>query len=132
MELLGRIRDNVRFYYLQYLIVTGICFALMLFFSPGAWVELLIIGAVWVVLLFATRDQGERVKTVVLGAMGIGSAVALFFVLEGVFWWGIGASAILVLGHAIYNDPSKLREQEQQAGNVELENQEAPKTSDVV
>ena len=63
LNVLGRIKANLVYFHLQYLILTGIVFALMLFFSPGAIMEMAILGAVWVAVVLATRQMGETVKT---------------------------------------------------------------------
>ena len=104
---LGRVRANLAYYYMQYLILTAIVFGITLLFSPSALLEVGIMAAVWVVVVLMVKDRGDTFKTITLGITGLVSAIVIFWLLESVFWWAFGVSAILILAHATYQDPTK-------------------------
>ena len=68
--------------------------------------EVGIMAAVWLLVVMVVKDRGETLKTVAFGITGVASAVVIFWLLESVFWWALGVSAVLILAHALYRDPA--------------------------
>ena len=63
-------------------------------------------AGVWLLVVVVVKDRGETLQTVAFGITGIASAVVIFWLLESVFWWALGVSALLILAHALYRDPA--------------------------
>ena len=59
--LMERLRHNAQFFYLNYLIITGILFLLTLLVSPGTIIGLVLLAVGWMALIRATQDGSLKI-----------------------------------------------------------------------
>lgn len=111
--LAARIKHNVSFFYLNYLVQSAIFYGLTILFSPGSLLEIGILACVWVFVMRATNDGVLNLgcfkvtrKVVSVGMTAI-SAVVLLYVLSNVFWWALTTSIFFMGVHALFRDSSK-------------------------
>jgi len=102
-----RVTNNLTFFYLNYLLLGALLFCLTMVVSPSAIIGIGALVVVW--YLFIQRaKQGKTI--VILGkeitdklatdVLIVLSALVLFFILEGIFWYALGTSVVLTLLHA--------------------------------
>lgn len=107
-----RLQHNFSFFYMNYLLLTAILFALTLLISPGALIGIALLAVAWVSVIRATKDGSCQVKGVVITqkhvsmAMCVVSAFVLFWLLSNIFWWTLGSSGLLVGVHSFLRDAS--------------------------
>ena len=57
--LLDRLRHNFGFFYLNYMVLTAVLFVLNVFFSPSAWIGMIILGVMWVGMINSIPDERQ-------------------------------------------------------------------------
>jgi hypothetical protein len=110
--LMARLKHNLTFFYLNYMIVTALLFCMTLLVSPTSIIGIGLLGAVWVYVIRQT-ESGSLVilghsisqNQATIGLMAVSSLV-LFKLLSGIFWWAVFSSGFLVLVHAGLRDAS--------------------------
>jgi hypothetical protein len=110
--LIARLKHNLTFFYLNYIIVTALLFCMTLMVSPSAIVGIGLLGALWFYVIRQTQTGslvilGKNISQnqATIGLMGV-SALVLFYLLSGIFWWAVFSSGFLVLIHAGLRDAS--------------------------
>jgi len=110
--LMLRIKHNLSFFYLNYIIQTSVFFALTLLFSPGSMLEIGMLLLVWFMMMQATTSGamhicGSSISRKMLSLLLAGcSAFILLYVLAGVFWWAMSSSLFAIALHTIFRDAS--------------------------
>lgn len=113
-----RLKHNMSFFYMNYLLLAAILFALTLLTSPVALISIAILGAAWVAVIKMTQDDSCKLGGIGITqkqasvAMTIGSGLMLFYILNNVFWWALGSSGVLVAIHMFLRDASMHKDEE--------------------
>lgn len=110
--LAARLKHNVKFFYLNYMIVFAILFVLTMITSFSTMIGLVCLGAAWLYVIKAS-DEGTlkagaiqiSQKAATIG-MSVISAVVLFWLLSHIFWWTLGSGGFLCSVHAGLRDAS--------------------------
>jgi len=116
--LASRVKHNIKYFYMNYLILTAILFFLTLIVSPGAILGLGLLAVLWVAVIRATSSGSVTIKGFTISqknatiAMSILSFLILLKILSNVFWWTLGTSSIVVVAHSLFRDSSMLRDEE--------------------
>uniref|UniRef100_A0A7S2ESH6 PRA1 family protein n=1 Tax=Trieres chinensis TaxID=1514140 RepID=A0A7S2ESH6_TRICV len=123
--LLGpRLQHNLRFFYLNYMILTAILFVLTVIVSPSALVGMALLGVGWMSVIRATQEGSMNVKGVTISqkqatiGMSVVSVVVLFYLLSHIFWWTMFTSGFLVGSHAVLRDASMHKDEEDRVDMV--------------
>ena len=109
---LERVRHNVSFFYLNYMLLTAILFALTVLITPKAIIGLGLLAVAWIYTI-RSAINGQ----IHIGAVGIQqkhatvlltiiSIFVMLHVLHMVFWWTLLSSTLLILSHALSRDAS--------------------------
>lgn len=115
-NLLPRLKNNVLFFYLNYIILTFLVFLLSLLvfvLNPTTMIILAVLAVAWFVALKATTSDGFQVcgftvtRKEVSALMIIISGVVAYFTFESVFWASLGSSSFLALLHAWLRDAAE-------------------------
>mmetsp|Transcript_1765 Transcript_1765/g.3876 ORF Transcript_1765/g.3876 Transcript_1765/m.3876 type:complete len:226 (+) Transcript_1765:130-807(+) len=110
--LLERLRHNVTFFYLNYLLLTGVLFCLTLLISPSAIIGMGILALAWMWVIRASQSGSlsisgiqipQRTASIVMAMI---SVFVLLWLLSGIFWWTLASSGFLIAVHAIMRDAS--------------------------
>lgn len=107
-----RMQHNFSFFYMNYLLLTAILFALTLLISPGALIGIALLAVAWVTVIRATKDGSCNIKGATITqkhasiAMSVVSSFVLFWLLANIFWWTLGSSGLLVGAHSFLRDAS--------------------------
>jgi len=113
-----RFQHNVSFFYLNYLLLTAILFALTLLISPSALIGIAFLAVAWVSVIRVTKDGAFSFQGISVSqkhaslAMTIVSALVLFWLLKSIFWWTLGSSGLLVGAHSFFRDASMHKDEE--------------------
>lgn len=113
-----RLQHNFSFFYLNYLLLSAILFALTLLTSPGALIGVGLLAVAWLSVIRATKDGSCQVKSITITqkhaslAMTIVSGFVLFWLLSSVFWWTAGSSTLLMVVHSVLRDASMHKDAE--------------------
>lgn len=113
-----RLQHNVSFFYLNYIILTALLFALTLLISPSALIGIAFLAVAWVSVIRATKDGAFSYQGISLSqkhaslAMTIVSGLVLFWLLKNIFWWTLGSSGVLVGAHSFFRDASMHKDEE--------------------
>ena len=112
--LIDRLSHNLKYFYLNYLFLTVVLFAMTLMISPSSLISIGILSAAWFYVIKITNDDalsiwGVTIKqSVAMGCMGVVTFFCLVYVLSSIFWWTactsgfcIGKSFHSFLGHFI-------------------------------
>lgn len=127
--IMSRLKHNISFFYLNYILLTSILFVLTLIISPGAILGIGLLGIAWVSVIRATSGGSCTVSFVTISqqqasvAMTIVSGFVLVNILSHIFWWTLGSSGCIVGIHAFLRDASMHKDEEdriQMTGDVEL------------
>jgi len=118
--LLDRMKHNLKFFYLNYSLVTVLLFVLTILISPKAIVGMGLLGLAWAYVIKATQNEagGIQVRGFVVSqkqataAMGIVSALVLFYILNSIFWWTLSTSGLLCGLHIVFRDASMHKDEE--------------------
>lgn len=131
--LIERLRHNMTFFYLNYMIFTAILFCLTLFVSPSAIIGILLLAGAWMWVIRASADGSLKIgskcdhstsvrnarlnanhriagisipqKTATL-LMAVVSVFVLIYLLSGIFWLTLFWSGFLTVAHALFRDAS--------------------------
>eukprot|EP00527_Entomoneis_sp_CCMP2396_P009625 CAMPEP_0198136670 /NCGR_PEP_ID=MMETSP1443-20131203/298_1 /TAXON_ID=186043 /ORGANISM="Entomoneis sp., Strain CCMP2396" /LENGTH=225 /DNA_ID=CAMNT_0043797927 /DNA_START=140 /DNA_END=817 /DNA_ORIENTATION=- len=110
--LVERLRHNVTFFYLNYLLLTGVLFCLTLVINPSAVVGMAILAAAWMWVIRASQSGALKIggvsipqQTATIG-MGVVSIFVLLYLLSSIFWWTLFTSGFFVAVHAFMRDAS--------------------------
>uniref|UniRef100_A0A7S1UXJ1 PRA1 family protein n=1 Tax=Grammatophora oceanica TaxID=210454 RepID=A0A7S1UXJ1_9STRA len=110
--LFARLKHNLQFFYLNYLLVFAVLFVLTLIISPSAIIGIALLGFAWVYVVRRTSEGSTKVynftitqKQATIG-MGIISAFVLMYLLSHIFWWTIFSGGFLISIHAGLRDAS--------------------------
>jgi hypothetical protein len=107
-----RVRHNLFFFYLNYLILTAVLFCLTLVISPGAIIGIGLLGFAWAGVIRATSEGSTKVGPITINqkqatiAMGVVSGFVLLHLLSHIFWWTVGSSGCISGAHAFLRDAS--------------------------
>lgn len=108
--LLDRIRCNCTYFYLNYVGMTALLFVLNVFFSPSAWIGMLLLGVMWVAVVNNVKDENQL--KMATGGMTLFSAFALWYLLGGHFKWTCYLSGGLSCAHALFRNAANLQNQQ--------------------
>ena len=110
--LVERLRHNITFFYLNYLLLTAVLFILTTLLSPTTILGGALLGMAWLWFIRATASGTLSVgglhipqKTAAL-AMGVISIFLVMWLFQRVFWWTVFSSGFLVTVHAFFRDAS--------------------------
>jgi len=110
--LVERLRHNITFFYLNYMILTGVFFCLTLLISPSAIIGIGLLALAWMWVIKASQSGSLTIsginipqKTATL-AMGVISIFVLLYLLSSIFWWTLFSSGFLIAVHAFLRDAS--------------------------
>lgn len=110
--IVSRVKHNVAFFYMNYILLTAVLFILTLVISPGAIIGIGLLGVAWMSVIRATSEGSMQVSGVTITqkqasiAMAVISGFVLVKVLSHVFWWTLGSSGCIVAAHAFMRDAS--------------------------
>ncbi|KAL3934194.1 MAG: hypothetical protein SGBAC_010038 [Bacillariaceae sp.] len=102
-----RVTTNLQFFYLNYVLFGAFLFCVTLIVSPSAIVGIGALLVVW--YLFIQRAKQQKPITILgkeltdkqaTDCLIVLSAVVLYFILEGIFWYALGTTALLTILHA--------------------------------
>lgn len=122
--LMARVKHNLSFFFMNYLMLTGLLFCLTLLVSPSAIIGIGLLGALWVYVIRQTqagtlmllgRNVNQNQATV---ALSIVSCFVLIWLLSGIFWWALFSSGLLVVLHAAFRDASMHQDDNDQVDMV--------------
>lgn len=110
--LTARLRHNVKFFYLNYMIVFAILFILTMITSFSTMIGLVCLGGAWLYVIKASDGGTLKLgaiqisqKIATLGMSGV-SVLVLFWLLSNIFWWTIGSGGFLCTVHGVLRDAS--------------------------
>jgi hypothetical protein len=111
-KLCPKLKDNLVFFYLNYILLTAVVFAISLLaflMSPQTLTILAILAVVWYVVLKATEDGFKVLGCTITrketsAIMMIISGVTAFYFFQSVFWVSLGSSSVLAFVHALTRD----------------------------
>lgn len=127
---MSRIKHNMSFFYMNYIMLTAVLFVLTLVISPGAIIGIGLLGLAWGSVLRATSEGSTTISGVTITqkqasiAMSVVSGFVLINVLSHVFWWTLGSSGCIVGAHAFMRDASMHKDMEdriEMTGDVSLD-----------
>jgi len=110
--LVARLRHNLTFFYLNYMLMTAAIFLFTVVFSPTKILGIGLLGMAWMWVVRSTQNGSLRVGNIaipqkqVLVGMAIFSAFIMVYLLSGIFWWSLFSSGFLTLVHALTRDAS--------------------------
>jgi len=122
--LVARVKHNVSFFYLNYIALCGVLFCLTLLVSPSSIIGIGLLGALWLYVIKATADGPIVISGISISprnaniAAGAFSAVVLFWLLSGIFWWSLATSGFFTGLHAVFRDASMHQDTEDQVDMV--------------
>eukprot|EP00934_Nitzschia_sp_Nitz4_P008137 Nitzschia sp. Nitz4//scaffold30_size153850//9938//10887//NITZ4_002757-RA/size153850-augustus-gene-0.65-mRNA-1//-1//CDS//3329547199//8127//frame0 len=125
--LVARLRHNVQFFFMNYVLLTALVFALFcttLLLSPISIIKLALLGGLWVYTMRKTQSGFLQVGSVsisqqnVLIGLSLFTAVMLFLMLTSIFWYSLFSSGFLILAHAVMRDASMHQDGEDQVDMV--------------
>eukprot|EP00526_Cylindrotheca_closterium_P020708 CAMPEP_0113601078 /NCGR_PEP_ID=MMETSP0017_2-20120614/42_1 /TAXON_ID=2856 /ORGANISM="Cylindrotheca closterium" /LENGTH=211 /DNA_ID=CAMNT_0000509357 /DNA_START=56 /DNA_END=691 /DNA_ORIENTATION=+ /assembly_acc=CAM_ASM_000147 len=102
-----RVTTNLTFFYLNYVLFGALVFCLTMIGSPSAIIGIGALAVVW--FLFIQRAKQNKPITILgkeltdkqaTDGLILITAVVLFFILEGVFWYALGTTVLLTILHA--------------------------------
>lgn len=105
--LLDRLRYNCTYFYLNYFAMTALLFVLNVFFSPSAWIGILLLAVLWVAMVNNVKE--ENALKMATAGMTLFSAFALWYLLGGAFKWTCYLSGGLSCVHALFRDTANLQ-----------------------
>eukprot|EP00565_Helicotheca_tamesis_P001319 CAMPEP_0185728824 /NCGR_PEP_ID=MMETSP1171-20130828/4221_1 /TAXON_ID=374046 /ORGANISM="Helicotheca tamensis, Strain CCMP826" /LENGTH=224 /DNA_ID=CAMNT_0028397571 /DNA_START=135 /DNA_END=809 /DNA_ORIENTATION=+ len=127
--LVPRMKHNLTFFYLNYMVLTAILFVLTLIVSPGAIIGIAILGFAWVAVIRATQEGSVKIKGITItqkqASIGMSalSVLALFYILSNIFWWTLATSGFICGAHAVMRDAAMHKDEEdkvQMSGDLAL------------
>jgi len=110
--LIARVKHNMQFFYLNYLLMATVLFGLTLFVTPSAIIGIALLAGAWMYVIKASQSGSLKIgafsisQTQATLVMGVISAFTLIWILSGVFWWALGSSGFLTVLHAGLRDAS--------------------------
>mmetsp|Transcript_49935 Transcript_49935/g.150189 ORF Transcript_49935/g.150189 Transcript_49935/m.150189 type:complete len:238 (-) Transcript_49935:443-1156(-) len=113
-----RIKHNISFFYLNYMILTAVLFFLTVIVSPSALIGMALLGAGWMSVIKATQEGHMEIKGIKISqknasiAMSAVSVLVLFYLLAHIFWWTLFTSGFLAGTHALLRDASMHKDDE--------------------
>lgn len=122
--LMARLKHNFQFFFLNYIVLTGLLFCLTMLTSPMALIGIGCLAALWMYVVRQTQSGSMVVYGVVISqknatlGLSIFSAMFLIWLLSNVFWWTLFSSGFLVCVHAVLRDASMHQDGEDQMDMV--------------
>eukprot|EP00429_Kryptoperidinium_foliaceum_P039978 CAMPEP_0176169116 /NCGR_PEP_ID=MMETSP0120_2-20121206/86566_1 /TAXON_ID=160619 /ORGANISM="Kryptoperidinium foliaceum, Strain CCMP 1326" /LENGTH=227 /DNA_ID=CAMNT_0017506865 /DNA_START=27 /DNA_END=710 /DNA_ORIENTATION=- len=122
--LVARLKHNFQFFFLNYLVLTGVLFFLTMLTTPSALIGLGLLAGLWMYVVRATSEGSMTVYGVTISqknatiGLSIFSAIASVWLLQGVFVWALFSSGFLVSIHAVLRDASMHQDGEDQMDMV--------------
>jgi len=116
--LYDRVKHNLTFFYLNYILITAVLFVLTLLISPSAIIGMGLLGLAWVSVMKATQSGSLTFRGLTITqkqasiGMSIFSAGILFYILNRIFWWTLSTSGICVGLHILLRDASMHKDEE--------------------
>lgn len=113
-----RVKHNISFFYLNYIIMTAVLFVLTVIVSPSALIGMALLGAGWMSVIKATQEGHCEVKGIKVTqknasiAMSAVSVLVLFYLLSHIFWWTLFTSGFLAGTHGLLRDASMHKDEE--------------------
>lgn len=126
----SRIKHNISFFYMNYIMMTAFLFVLTLIISPGAIIGIGLLGLAWASVLRATSEGSTQIYGIKISqkqasiAMSVVSVFVLLNVLSHVFWWTLGSSGCIIGVHAFLRDASMHKDEEdkiEMTGDVHID-----------
>ncbi|CAB9513583.1 ChaC, cation transport regulator homolog [Seminavis robusta] len=118
--LVERVRHNLSFFYLNYMLLMAVLFTLTLVISPTAIIGIGLLGAAWIYMIRSATNGHIKIGAIDIQqkhatiAMSIISVIVLFWLLQKIFWWTLFSSGFLILAHALFRDASLHKDSEDQ------------------
>jgi len=122
--LVTRVKHNLSFFYLNYMILTGILFCLTLLITPSAIIGIGLLGALWAYVIRQTQSGSLVIarinvtQTQATIGLAVVTVFSLIWLLSGVFWYALFSSGFLVLLHAGLRDASMHQDGDDQVDMV--------------
>lgn len=129
----ARIKHNLQFFYLNYLLLAAVFFILTLFVTPSAIIGIALLGGSWAYVIKASQSGSLKIGAFAVSqkqatvVMGVISCFVMIWILSGVFWWALFSSGLLTITHATFRDASMHQDGEDQ---VVMVGEVAPSSSD--
>jgi len=129
-----RVRHNLSFFYLNYVMVTTLFFCLTLLISPSAIIGIGLLGFAWLAMIRATAEGSVQVKGITISqkhasiVMGGLSVIVLFWLLSHIFWMALATSGFMCGVHMLLRDASMHKDEEDKVemqGDLTLDAEEA-------
>jgi len=129
-----RVRHNISFFYLNYILMTSILFVLTMLVHPVSLIGIVILGLAWMGLLRASKDGSLELSMITLTqkqaslGMTVISALVLFWLLKNIFWWTLGSSSLIVASHLLFRDASMHKDEEDKVlmtGDIALNSEDS-------
>lgn len=117
--LYARLRANLQYFYLNYLLLACVLFCATLMISPSSIISLGLLAFLWFYALQSVSGPTPLVVAgypvppkVVVGSLALLTAFLLTYVLASVFTWTLWTTAFCVGAHSGLRDGTMLREEE--------------------
>lgn len=113
-----RLKHNILFFYLNYILLAAVVFAITLLatmLNPMTLVILAVLAAAWFVVIRSTSEGSVKIIGITISRktasliMMIVSGIVGFFMVKDIFFITLGSSAGLALIHAFFRDASNHR-----------------------
>mmetsp|Transcript_10243 Transcript_10243/g.11883 ORF Transcript_10243/g.11883 Transcript_10243/m.11883 type:complete len:214 (+) Transcript_10243:211-852(+) len=123
----GRLKDNILFFYLNYILLTAVVFTLTLvtvLLTPQTLITIVALAIGWLLMIRKTADGPIDVKCLSISRkegsafMMVVSGIVLFFLLKSIFWVSLGSASFLALVHAWTRDASTHISEDTAAGSL--------------
>jgi len=128
--LISRLKHNLRFFYLNYMLVFVVLFVLTMITSISTIIGLLCLGGAWLYVIRASEGGSMKIGAVEISqksataGMSMISAFVLFWLLSHIFWWTAGSGGFLCMVHGALRDASMHQDEEDRvtmSGDLTLE-----------
>jgi len=116
--LVARLKHNMKFFFLNYMLVFAILFVLTMITSFTTMIGLVCLGGAWLYVIRASDEGSLKVGSLVISqksatvAMSVVSAFVLFWLLSHIFWWTTGSGGFLCGAHSLLRDASMHQDDE--------------------
>lgn len=110
--IIPRVTHNLKFFYMNYMLITGTLFFLTLLISPSAIIVIGLLALTWITVIKSTIEGSYTIKGYtfsqrqVYSIMLFVSLLIFIYLLSNIFWWTLGSSGFLVGIHSFLRDAS--------------------------
>lgn len=116
--IVSRVKHNIQFFYMNYIILFSVLFCLTMITSPTTLICLGLLGAAWGSMLRYTGEGSVELYGITVSqkqasiTMAVISGLVLFNVLSHVFWWTLFSGGFISGIHAFLRDASMHKDEE--------------------